>query len=117
MPSKRTITLVLLLAVAPLQGWAGSKEALKVYVSVDMEGVAGVVSADQLNPSGFEYERFRGFMTDEAVAAVRATLDSGATEVVVSDSHGSRHRWVSTSPSTLVFHRATRERVERNILR
>jgi D-amino peptidase len=88
MPGKRTTTLVLLLAVAPLQGWAGSKEALKVYVSVDMEGVAGVVSGDQLNPSGFEYERFRGFMTDEAVAAVRATLDSGATEVVVSDSHG-----------------------------
>jgi D-amino peptidase len=53
-----------------------------------MEGVAGVVSGDQLNPPGFEYERFRGFMTDEALAAVRAAVDAGATEVVVSDSHG-----------------------------
>lgn len=61
---------------------------LKIYVSVDMEGVAGVATADQLLPSGFEYERFRKFMTDEALAAVRAAIDSGATEVVVSDSHG-----------------------------
>ncbi|HEY2462732.1 MAG TPA: M55 family metallopeptidase [Steroidobacteraceae bacterium] len=61
---------------------------LKVYISVDMEGVAGVVTADQLLPSGFEYERFRRFMTDEAVAAVRGAQAAGATEVVVSDSHG-----------------------------
>jgi D-amino peptidase len=60
----------------------------KVYISVDMEGVAGVVTADQLLPGGFEYERFRRFMTDEAIAAVRAAQEAGATEVVVSDSHG-----------------------------
>ena len=60
----------------------------KVYISVDMEGVAGVVTADQLLPTGFEYERFRRFMTDEAVAAVRAAKQAGAGEIVVSDSHG-----------------------------
>jgi D-amino peptidase len=59
----------------------------KVYISVDMEGVAGVVTADQLTPTGFEYERFRRFMTDEALAAVRAAKQAGATEIVVSDSH------------------------------
>ena len=64
------------------------KTALKVYISVDMEGVAGVVTADQLTPGGFEYERFRRFMTDEAIAAVRGAKAAGATEVVVSDSHG-----------------------------
>jgi D-amino peptidase len=53
-----------------------------------MEGVSGVVTSDQLNPAGFEYERFRGFMTDEALAAVRAAKDMGATEIVVGDSHG-----------------------------
>jgi D-amino peptidase len=62
--------------------------ALKVYISVDMEGVAGAVTADQLVPGGFEYERFRRFMTDEALAAVRGAKAAGATEVVVSDSHG-----------------------------
>ena len=61
---------------------------LKVYISVDMEGVAGTVTADQLMPSGFEYERFRRFMTNEALAAVRAAQHAGAREIVVSDSHG-----------------------------
>ncbi len=44
---------------------------LKVLIVVDMEGIAGVVTSDQLGPAGFEYERFRHFMTDEALAAVR----------------------------------------------
>jgi D-amino peptidase len=61
---------------------------LKIYISVDMEGVAGVVTADQLGPAGFEYDRFRHFMTNETLAAVRAAKESGATEIVVSDSHG-----------------------------
>jgi D-amino peptidase len=61
---------------------------LKVYISVDMEGVAGVVTADQLLPGGFEYDRFRHFMTDETLAAVRAAKQAGATQIVVSDSHG-----------------------------
>ena len=65
-----------------------SAASLKVYISVDMEGVAGVVTGDQLIPGGFEYERFRRFMTDEAVAAVRGAQAAGATEIVVSDSHG-----------------------------
>jgi D-amino peptidase len=61
---------------------------LKLHISVDMEGVAGVVSGDQLGPSEFEYQRFREFMTKEAVAAVGAAREAGATEIVVADSHG-----------------------------
>jgi len=67
---------------------APAAKKLKVYISVDMEGVAGVVTADQLSPTGFEYERFRHFMTNETLAALRAAKESGATEIVVSDSHG-----------------------------
>lgn len=63
-------------------------QPVKVYISVDMEGVAGVVTADQLLPTGFEYERFRTFMTAEAVAAIQGARDAGATAIVVSDSHG-----------------------------
>jgi D-amino peptidase len=61
---------------------------LKVYISADMEGVAGVVTADQLGPQGFEYERFRGFMTNEVLAAIEGARAAGATEFLVSDSHG-----------------------------
>jgi D-amino peptidase len=53
-----------------------------------MEGVAGVVTGDQLGTTGFEYERFRGFMTAEVLAAIQGARDAGATTIVVSDSHG-----------------------------
>lgn len=64
------------------------QRALKVYISADMEGIAGVVSPDQLGPTGFEYPRFREFMTAEVVAAIEGAREAGATEILVSDSHG-----------------------------
>jgi len=63
-------------------------QRLKVHISVDMEGVTGVVTLDQLLPGGFEYERFREFMTKEALAAIEGARAAGATEIVVADSHG-----------------------------
>ena len=65
-----------------------AQRPLKVYISVDMEGIAGVVTADQLGPAGFEYGRAREFMTGEALAAIAGARDAGATQIVVSDSHG-----------------------------
>ena len=61
---------------------------VKVYISADMEGIGGVVSGEQLGTSGFEYERFREFMTEEVLAAIRGARAAGATEFLVSDSHG-----------------------------
>lgn len=88
--ARTALALAVLLAPLPFASAATPKstQPLKVYISVDMEGIAGVVTADQLGPEGFEYERFRHFMTDEAVAAVKGAQAAGATEVVVSDSHG-----------------------------
>lgn len=61
---------------------------MKILVSVDMEGVAGVVSPDDITPDKPEYERNRMYMTDEASAAVRGilTYEPQAT-VVVCDAH------------------------------
>jgi len=67
---------------------ASAQESLKIYISADMEGVVGVVSGEQLGPSGFEYERFREFMTAEVNAAIDAARAAGATEFLISDSHG-----------------------------
>ena len=67
---------------------AHAKDGRKIFVSVDMEGVGGVVSNEQLGPPGFEYERFRAFMTEETNVAIAAAREAGATEFVVSDSHG-----------------------------
>lgn len=64
------------------------RDGIRVYISADMEGVAGVVTGEQLGPSGFEYQRFREFMTEEVLAAIEGLREAGATEFVVSDSHG-----------------------------
>ena len=78
--------------ITALCGIASTTEAqvkkMKIYISVDMEGVVGAVTADQLSPTGFEYQRFREFMTQETNAAIEAAFAGGATEVVLSDSHG-----------------------------
>lgn len=60
---------------------------MKVYISVDMEGVAGVVSWSQVTPGTPEYEHARQWMIEEANAAILGAFEAGATEVVVNDSH------------------------------
>jgi D-amino peptidase len=67
---------------------AGAGEGRRIFIAVDMEGIAGVVSSDQLGPEGFEYARFRELMTEEANAAIAAAREAGATSFVVADSHG-----------------------------
>jgi D-amino peptidase len=65
-------------------------EGLKVLISVDMEGITGVVHHDECNPkAGDDYQYFRKIMTLEANAAIEGALAAGATEIVVRDAHGS----------------------------
>ncbi|HSW19467.1 MAG TPA: M55 family metallopeptidase [Ramlibacter sp.] len=61
---------------------------MKVLVSTDIEGVAGVVHPQQTRSGNPEYERARILMTNEANAAIAGAFDAGATEVLVNDSHG-----------------------------
>jgi len=86
------VTVLALLTSLVAASFAESPRAqsgkLKIYISADMEGVAGVVTADQLLPQGFEYGRFREFMTNEVNAACEGAFAAGATEIVISDSHG-----------------------------
>jgi len=64
---------------------------MRVYISVDMEGVAGVAHEDQTDPTdprhAAEYARSCRLMTGEANAAIEGALAAGATAVCVSDSH------------------------------
>lgn len=62
---------------------------MNVYISIDMEGVAGVVTREQVVPDGGEaYRRSCRLMTLEANAAVAGAMAAGAQRVVVNDSHG-----------------------------
>jgi D-amino peptidase len=60
---------------------------MKVLISTDIEGVAGVYHPAGA-PGNPEYERARLLMTHEANAAIAGAFDAGATEVLVNDSHG-----------------------------
>ena len=82
------IVPIILIAVATAMVPAGAQTRLRVLISVDMEGVVGAVTGDQLGPAGFEYGRFRDFMTREAVAAITAAKAAGATDIIVADAHG-----------------------------
>ena len=88
MRTERFITAAVLSLGVTLPASVTAQRPFKVYISVDMEGIAGVVTGDQLGPSGFEYGRAREFMTAEALAAIAGAREAGATEIVVSDSHG-----------------------------
>jgi D-amino peptidase len=77
-----------LVVLAVLSSAALAQDGLKIYISADMEGVVGAVTGEQLGPGGFEYERFRQFMTNEVNAAIDAARAAGANEFVISDSHG-----------------------------
>lgn len=63
---------------------------MKLYISCDMEGTAGVCSWKQCDPSdAHEYPIFRRYMTREVTAAIRGAREAGARDVVVNDSHWS----------------------------
>jgi D-amino peptidase len=79
---------ILTVACAAFTPPAVAREGRRLFVSVDMEGIAGVVTGEQLGPQGFEYARFRELMTEEVNAAIAAAREAGATEFVVADSHG-----------------------------
>jgi len=83
------------------------EKKMKIYISADMEGVVGAVTAEQLGPTGFEYQRFREFMTQEVNAAIEAAFEAGATEIVVSDSHGNgQNLLIEKLPKNILLVRA-----------
>lgn len=67
---------------------------MKVYISVDMEGIACVTQADHTKLEGFAYQAARKWTTAEANAAIQGAFEAGAQDVVVADAHGSMHNLI-----------------------
>jgi D-amino peptidase len=61
---------------------------VKIFISFDMEGVAGIVDWSQCRAPGQPYEEGRRLLLGEVNAAIDGALDGGATEIVANDSHG-----------------------------
>ena len=98
MIKKSYLSLFILFAVFILMvtSHSFSQGKLKVFISVDMEGIAGVVHSDQTSSSGNDYNLARKWMTEEVNAAIKGALEAGATEIVVNDSHGSMRNIIAS---------------------
>ncbi|MGH9349061.1 MAG: M55 family metallopeptidase [Vicinamibacterales bacterium] len=84
----RTLAAAAVAAILPAP--IAAQRPLKLFISIDMEGITGVVQPAQLGPGpeGWEYARAREWMTGEARAAIERAKAAGATELVIADSHG-----------------------------
>ena len=58
---------------------------MKVYISVDMEGVAGISDWEQCIAGGDDYALGRDLVLGEVNAAIDGALEAGATEILVND--------------------------------
>ncbi|MFH8690430.1 M55 family metallopeptidase [Streptomyces anulatus] len=62
---------------------------MKLLISVDMEGVSGIVHSTETNPERYDYQRGRELMTADANAVIAGVLDADPTaDVLVADAHG-----------------------------
>ena len=60
---------------------------MRVYISVDMEGLAGINDPHPTDPDDKRYETSAGLMVGETNAAIEGALAGGATDILVNDSH------------------------------
>ncbi len=60
---------------------------MRVFISSDIEGTAGIVDWDQVRGPGAEYEIGRQLLTEEVNAAIDGAVPPGATHILVNDAH------------------------------
>lgn len=80
-------------AVEPL---AAQAQPLRVFISVDMEGIGGIGTGKMTNGEGKDYATGRELMTQEVNAVVDAILAHGPAEILVNDSHGDMQNLLHT---------------------
>lgn len=77
---------------------------MRVYISVDIEGITGVTSWDETELGKGQHALAAAQMKREALAACQGALDAGATEIWVKDAHDSgRNMWVDGFPPEVRF--------------
>ena len=92
---KRTLILAFAAAWLAAASAAAQKPA-KVFISADMEGIWGIVAAEQTNSTSPEYAAARRWMVEDVNAVIAGLLEGGAGEIVVNDSHGSMRNIVAS---------------------
>jgi D-amino peptidase len=86
---RRAFAALLVTGVITAVASAQAGDGLKVFISVDMEGVTGVADWADVSRNGKDYDYFRKVMTREVNVAIEGAMAAGATDIVVRDAHGS----------------------------
>jgi len=61
---------------------------MKLYISADIEGIAGITTWEEARKEFSDYEEFRQQFTREVSAACEGAIEAGATEIIIKDAHG-----------------------------
>jgi len=86
---------VFLLLVLSSASFAQTRQ-MKIFISVDMEGIGGIGTSAMTSTGGKDYETGRKLMTNEVNAVVSAILESGPATILVNDSHGDMQNLLHT---------------------
>jgi D-amino peptidase len=89
----RILAVVVSLSIASFAQTSSSQrggQSLNVFISVDMEGLTGVVAGAEVSGNGPDFAHFRKIMAGETNAAIEGAIQAGATGVLVRDSHGNK---------------------------
>ncbi len=87
--------LALLVVISPAPARA-QNQSLKIFISVDMEGIGGIGTSKMTSGSGKDYSLGRELMTEEVNAVVAAIFEHGPAQVLVNDSHGDMQNLLHT---------------------
>ena len=79
---------VLISISSTLLAQKSAQKPLKIYISVDMEGIGGIGAARMVRTKDKDFPLARKLMTDEVNTVVNAIFEYSDAEIVVNDSHG-----------------------------
>jgi D-amino peptidase len=84
----RAIIVLSLLALSQVAVLSAQGRPVRIFISVDMEGIGGIGTPAMTTPNGKDYGTGRELMTAEVNAVVEAIFAAGPAQIVVNDSHG-----------------------------
>jgi D-amino peptidase len=90
------LALSFALAAATTSEVSGQDQSLKIFISVDMEGIGGIGTGKMTNGTGKDYATGRELMTEEVNTVVAAIFERGSAEILVNDSHGDMQNLLHT---------------------
>ncbi len=92
------VLAALLLSCSSKSNKSSDKSGLKIMIQADFEGIAGVVTFDEIYPGHVHFQRNCKLLTNEINAAIEGALAAGATEIIVRDGHSAN---ISVDPILL----------------